>query len=478
MLESAYPSGRPPFDPFPTVTELTNAYLCPRAIYHYLLHGEDGAFVPQKIAEGWKAGDTFHKFVAHLKKSIAQGALDLNNQKDNSGKQYQIWSKFMDFAGDLEKKEVLWSEYVNPWATRKLADLSSLKKGSEVYFEITVASNQVRFATAEGGYRKYPLTGRVDEIDLQNKRIVERTIKSSPECKDFQAWLLWKALCSIDRDRYPERWKDVNFSDFELWVETPQQDFLVEKNNPDFERQAHDCYAWIHNLTFDPMAAWEAYEESSKTCNLENKNSECGLSWLCYLHRQPNPKGRDEMRRKFREMYRALLWDKMWSADLLQYKFVAKKENELEDWGLVCRGRVIPGTLRDNILQVTIPTTQASLIGAKASEESGNFLVVFGNLSIGQRVKANICRHENGNIFSMKMETEGSFALGDPLITTVGEDLLVFEERPTYLITGVQRNMHRLEYRGIKDDLRAKEDSKIQLIEGIFGRKRIKRGKI
>jgi len=477
ILEGAYPSGKPPFDPFPTVTEMTNAYLCPRAIYHYLLHGEDGAFTPHTTAEGWKAGDTFHKFVDHLKTSIAQGSLNLGSQKDDTGKLYQIWSLFMDFAANLDKREIIWSEYVKPWAENNLNDLVAMRPGHRTLFEITVSSEHIGFATEGGGNRTYPLTGRIDEIDIDNKKIIERTIKQTATCKDFQVWLLWKTLTAIPRDRYPEAWNDVDFSEFELWVETPQENFPVTKVNPDFERRAHDCYAWIHNLTFDPLAVWEAYTESFRICTLENKNADCGLSWMCFLHKQQFPLGRNEMRRKFKDMYRALLWDKMWSADLLQYKFVRRNEEELEEWGLVCRGRVIPGTSNDNAFQVTLPSAQANLISAKATDESSNFLIVFGNMSIGQRLKATL-ENRGQDVFSITIEDNDGFAiLGDPLIATVGEDLLVFEERPTYLITGIQRNVHRLEYRGIKDELRAKEDSKIQLIEGVFGRKRIKKAR-
>jgi len=476
-LKGVYPSGKPQFDPFPTVTELTNAYHCPLAIFHYLLHGEAGAFMPRGTAEAWRAGDIFHGFIGRLKRSIMEGEETFRAEEETSGKLHRIWLQFTDFAKNIDRNDIIWSEYVQPWALRKLDELSSINLHSKVYFEITASCNYVRFATEDAGSRTYPLVGRIDEIDLDGKRLIERTIKATPALKDYQLWLLWKALCSIDRSKYPEGWKGVDFNEFELVVETPHNDFPVPKSNPMFERKTHDCYAWIHDLTFEPKAVWEAYNERS--CTYDKKKEECGLAWMCYAARQPFPSCRDEMRRKFKDMYKALLWEKMWATDLLQYRFASMPEKELEDRGLLCRGKPIPGTRRDNTFQVLIPAPQVGLIGAKVSDEVGNFMIVFGNMSMGQRLKATLERSPNDqNVFSLRVENYGGFTIfGDPLIATVGEDLLVFEDRPTYLITGIQRGMHNLEYRGAKNQSRAEEDSKIQLLEGVFGRKRIKKAR-
>jgi len=473
-LEETFPSGKPSFDPFPTVTELTYAYHCPLAIYHYLHHSEDGAFTPWGTAGGWRAGDAFHRFIERLKIMIIEGKIVFGAQESPSSKLRRIWSEFMSFGKALENPNIIWEQYLKPWTDRKIDELDLVDTHARIYFEITAASNYVQFATEEGGTRTYPLIGRIDEIDLNRKRIVERTIKSDASPKDYQLWLLWKILCSIDRAKYPEGWEDVDFNEFELVVETPHKDFPVKKTNPAFERCTNECYAWVHDLTFDPKAVWDAYKE--RACTYENRKADCGLSWMCYARKQPFPTSRNEMRRIFKDVYRALLWEKMWTLDFFQYKFVTFTERELEERGLVTKGRTIPGTRRRNTFQVEIPSSQVGLIWAKGSDDVGRFLVVFGNLSIGQRLEA-VLEKRDQNIFSVSTAADWGYPFhSEPIIATVGADFLVFEERPTHLIRGVQRDIHRLEFHGVKDQKRAEQDSKIQLMECVFGRKNIKRG--
>ena len=47
LNNDVFPSGRPPFAPFPTITNIMNAVHCPVAIYHDLIHGNNGALIPQ-----------------------------------------------------------------------------------------------------------------------------------------------------------------------------------------------------------------------------------------------------------------------------------------------------------------------------------------------------------------------------------------------------------------------------------------------
>jgi len=97
------------------------------------------------------------------------------------------------------------------------------------FFEISVANYYVPFPYKDGK-KSYPLEGRIDEIDIKNKRIIERTIKGfkedtePPALKDYQTWLLWKTLSSLKRNQLPSQWRDINFEEFELIVETPYKD--------------------------------------------------------------------------------------------------------------------------------------------------------------------------------------------------------------------------------------------------------------
>jgi len=476
VLEQVYPAGKPPFDPFPNVTEIVNAFHCPRAIYHYLHHAEDGACIPQTATAGWRSGDTFHGFIELLKSSIIEGRLKITS----GNPQYlinQAWSLFMNsnLAKNIDKPDVFWKQYIDVWIRRKLDELMVLSDTSKHYFELTVTNTKTPFRTEEGGKRNYPLTGRIDEININRKQIIERTLRNNISPKDFQVWLLWKILCSIDKKHYPEYLDGVDFSAFDLVVETPTIDTRVERNNPEFEKRAHDCYAWIHDLTYDPKAIAEAYRDN--TCTYDSKK-ECGLAWMCYMHKWPFPMGRGEMRRKFKDMYRALLWEKIWGYDLFQYRFLSLPPDKLEERALICRASIVPKSQKNNTFQVYIKDPmQAGLIWAKGTDDTDRFLVILGNFSIGRRYRAAISPIRP-DLFSVKIENGRLPSLfGQPLITTTGTDFLVFEEHPTYLITGLQKDLHNLEFRGAKTPERAQGDSKIQVIEAVFGSRPIKRGK-
>jgi len=476
ILEQVYPAGKPPFDPFPNVTELINAFHCPRAIYHYLHHAEEGACIPRTATAGWRSGETFHGFIELVKNSIIEGKLSFGSKNPQQAINYS-WSLFINsnLSKNIEKYDVFWKQYIEPWIRRKSNELASLGPNSKNYFELTVANTKIQFKTIEGGIRNYPLTGRIDEIDLNQKQIIERTLRNEITPKDYQVWLLWKILCSIDKSQYPENLKDVDFSTFDLIVETPTTDTKVDKINPEFEYRTHDCYAWIHDLTFDPKAVAEAYLNSA--CTYENKK-DCGLSWMCYAHKWPFPMCRGEMRRKFKDMYRALLWEKIWGYDLFQYRFLSLEQDKLEKQALLCRATIVPKSQRNKTFQVRIDNPlQAGLIWAKASDDTDRFLVIFGNFSIGRRHRATMARIAP-NLFSVRIENGGQPSLSSqPLIATTGTDFLVSEEHPTYLITGLQKDLHNLEFRGAKNPDRAQGDSKIQVLEAIFGSRPITRGR-
>lgn len=475
VLEQVYPAGKPPFDPFPNITELINAFHCPRAIYHSLHHAENGACIPQTATAGWKSGDTFHGFIELLKNSIIGGKLGVDSYNPQNLINHG-WSLFINsnLAKNIDKPDVFWKQYIEPWIRRKTNDLMTMGPNSENYFEITVANTKIKFRTREGGIRNYPLTGRIDEIDIKRKQIIERTLRNEVSPKDYQVWLIWKTLCSIERSQYPEYLKTIDFSTFDLIVETPTTDTKVDKMNPTFEYRTHDCYAWIHDLTFDPKAVAEAYQDS--TCTYENKK-ECGLAWMCYMHKWPFPMGRGEMRRKFKDMYRALLWEKIWGYDLFQYRFLSLSQDKLEKYSLICRATVIPNSQRNNTFQVRINNPlQAGLIWAKGTDGTDRFLIVFGNFSVGLRYSATI-RRIGDDLFSVKIENGRLPSLFDqPIIATTGTDFLVYEEHPTFLLASLQKDLHNLEFRGAKTPERAMGDSKIQVIEAIFGSRPITKG--
>jgi hypothetical protein len=137
-LSNVFPSGRPPFAPFPTVTNLVNANLCPVAIYHDLLHGIENTLTGQYSLQK-RRGELFHKFIRHLKFSLRNGALFITSS-DIQTQQRKIQDLFFSFAQSqgfsINESNDLWRLYVEPWVRRKLQneELLNISTDSQFFF--------------------------------------------------------------------------------------------------------------------------------------------------------------------------------------------------------------------------------------------------------------------------------------------------------------------------------------------------------
>lgn len=130
-----------------------------------------------------RRGDLFHRFVASLKTVIRNGGLDLSGL-DLATQQRIIYSRYSNLAQSrgfsLNEAQDIWRLYIQPWVSRKLSkgELQSISSGQRFFFEISVADPRIPFPK-DRGLRHYPLRGRIDELDLSCKRVIERTIRGS-----------------------------------------------------------------------------------------------------------------------------------------------------------------------------------------------------------------------------------------------------------------------------------------------------------
>jgi len=187
-----------------------NASLCPVAIFHELIHGQDNALTGSYVIG--KRGDLFDGFISHLKYSLMKESLSLKGDGPfMKGQVRTLFEKYAHLQGFQVNATVdLWKAYINPWVERKLDnnELQEISKTNQRFFEISLANPKIPFPLDEG-YRNYPLSGRVDEIDITNKRIIERTIKGNedsetpPRLKDYQVWLYKQILCSLSESQRP-----------------------------------------------------------------------------------------------------------------------------------------------------------------------------------------------------------------------------------------------------------------------------------
>jgi hypothetical protein len=144
----AFPSGKPPFAPFPTITNLLNANLCPVAIYHDLLHGIENAFIRQYPLA--RRGELFHNFIAYLKLSLRSRNFELT-EADVLTQQRTIYDLFLRFAQNqgflTNEAHDLWRLYIEPWIRRKLqnGELQAISPNDQIFFELSVANHSVPF---------------------------------------------------------------------------------------------------------------------------------------------------------------------------------------------------------------------------------------------------------------------------------------------------------------------------------------------
>lgn len=483
LHDKVFPSGNPRFGPFPTVTNLLNAVFCPVAIWHDLLHGRDYALLGgPDYYEVKRRGALFQGFIAYLKKSLMEGRCKLSHY-NIPAQEERIKSLFHSFAKKygyvFNAREDLWRSYAGPWVKRKLQKeelqrISPSDKG-KIFFEISIANYYIPFSY-QGGKKSYPLKGRIDEIDIERKCIIERTIKGSPSddnpptLKDYQIWLLWKLLCSLKRDQLPLQWNSINFGEFELVVETPHKDFLVPRENSNYIENTHSAYAWIHDISISESQerGKEVYE--NRACTPVNPNQECGLLNTCYYRNYPYPQCRPEIKQTFKPWYQYLLWERIWKGDIFQYQLLGLLKEELIEKGLILEGRIV--SFNNDRIELEISKDIGSLGGYNEYT-----IIPFGTLFCGEHMKAKLSEVK-ANRLIMEFQNEwmplSRTAILLPNILESSSPLL--QEPPAFLEEQKQRGLLKLQQSGAIKEKHAKDRSWIQLLEAIFGIKLLSRG--
>lgn len=471
--------GRPPFAPFPTVTNLVNASFCPLAAYHDLMHGISNALASRYPMT--KRGEVFHEFIASLKPMIRNGDLDVGRGEPTA--QRVVQDRFIQFARTrgfgLGESGDIWGMYLEPWIERKLerGQLQRISSDDEFFFEVTVSSPRLPFPL-DGGVRNYPLIGRVDEIDLTNRKLIERTTKgerddeNAPPLKDYQIWLLWKILCELNTEQLPGSWENTDFEDFELVVETPFQDFVVQ-DNEEFAVHTHWAYAWIDDIGIsEPRGiVGEVFENAQ--CSWENPQPACGHQFReCFPQRYPYPSCRPEIRQTFQPWYRLLLWEQMWKGHLWHYQLLMLGRERLSDLGLIVETRVI--SVEDNRMEL-------QLVGGRENTLRGYdycSIIPFGTVFCGLKLNATMVGTEGDRVFLQIRSALPDISEEALLLLSPDTPAPVMKEPVTFLDRQTQSALFRLNYSmGAMTQHRAQQRSLIQLLEAVFGTRRLRRGR-
>lgn len=474
-----YASGRPPFAPYPSVTNLLNAYLCPVAVIHDLLHGDSGALLGpyDKRERGW--GELFNRYVSYLKHRVGLGELVLPNV--GRVREGVLRNDFFEFAraGHYNENESrgFWERIGSPWAERKFqaGELTNSGPGALSYFEISVANPKTPFQSGEGTTR-YPAQGRIDEVDIGRRRLVERTIKETgtdtpPQLKDLEIWLYWRIISSLPKEHLPSAWRGVEFGNFELVVETPTRDYIIPSTNAEFERCIQWAYAWINDISRyeNPRVLGEAYREEA--CNPLAPNVGCGHLWArCFHSSRTFPRSRPEIQRAFLPWYRYLLWERMWDADLWWYRTTMLPVAELATRGIVTAGRV--AAREGSRVELELQAENRPL--ARGFDKYT--LVLFGTLLCGKRVTSRY-EGETDGLIVLTIQDDDTRGTRSALLLPASDDANPLLQSPMErLIASQQRGLLRIQLSGTSKQELATSQSMIQLLDSVFGSRRL-RGK-
>lgn len=474
-----FPSGRPPFAPFPHVTNLLNANLCPVAAYHDLLHGFDNALIVQYPLK--KRGNLFHKFIAYLKSSLKNGKFTISGYDAQAqvGMIKDLFLRFSQRRGfTIDESTDIWRLYVYRWVRRKLlsGELDSISKEDQIFFEISASNVRIPFSL-ESGKRHYPLRGRIDEIDLTRKQIIERTTKGSasdtepPLLKGYQLWLLWKILCSLKSYQLPTLWSSINFQDFTLIVETPFSDFSVSHDNLDWVMETHYAYAWINDISISESLGVFREVFENQACTPINPHPECEHKFrICFARNYPYPQSRSEIKQTFKPWYRLLLWEQMWEGHLFQYQLLMLDRKELVERGLISEGEIV--SFENDKIEFKVGERIGSVRGYDRYT-----IIPFGNLFCGKKMNATLVGVGENHLI-MEIEREASILSKDALLLPLPPDPLpsIMQEPLTFLGKNMQKALLRLQYSGVIKPESARSKSLIQLLEAIFGRRPLRRG--
>jgi len=474
LLNRVYESDYPGFDPFPTVTQVVKAAYCRVAVIHDLFHGlsssiadEEAEAMPrQKRRSGWGLGKFYHEFTARVKHEVGLGRIPPTQDRILS----MLWRECVNRGFRYEDALI----YVQPWIQSRLYE-GDLSAGNNTFFEVQVASH-VKFK-AQGDSLDAYIMGKIDEIDFDEKYILERTTQEHdgqpPPLKEFQVWLLWKILTFIDKNKIPEPWRK-NYSEFRLFVETPHTKKEVDKHRVDFESMAIRALGWIKDVCNEytmRSSIRRAYQEDFNTCKSQNRMMFCNIS-LCYAKQRLFPRSRPIIRAQFRDMYPSLLWATMWERDKLRYQLLLLSLDELKELGILCEGKVESST--EGEIELSFSPEDLEVIRRKVPEELSCKLLV-GTPSMGIETDAWIDPPEiKENRCTLKYDWKRMPSTQRASLLFSG--VSIFKASPTFLQKIRQRSLFSLERWGKDKEAEARKDPIIRLLEACFGRDRLDMG--
>lgn len=445
-----FPWGKPHFHPFPTVGEVRAAAFCPRAAFHLLLNDRDPFIQPGTFVA--EVGEGYHKCVRELKSMVSAGSRFTRD----------VLRQVAVEIGEANAKYIL--EHLRKWEEQ--GHIYNVRKGDRFLFEVTVSS-QIRF---KGG--TCFVRGRIDEIDLSNREIVERTVKpldlATAQLKDFQLWLLWKILCSVPPEQRPDELRRENFGKYKLFLETPEKRVRVIPKSQ-YEDDLAEALKWIRWIVGKDSVWRTVIAASQQRCSPGNKKKGCELPSVCFQRSLEHPRSRREMIRYLAGRWKAQVWEQMWRQDLREYKLILRDYTSLQRQGVVLKAEVV--SLSKGEVKLRFAST--AHVFSVSGEGKERLELIFGTPQLGIRVPVTP-QQASGNLLTVEMDKTPYEAPAPSLM--LSSPVAIGYVEPIFLIRRTQRDTFTFTRRGAKSDKDAQRKSTIQLVEAMFGPRRIKEG--
>jgi len=468
VLEGVYPEGKPPFHPFPTVTEVVYAGFCPRAAYHYFLHALD-PFRPWGRREMWD-GERYHNLICLLEQRMAEGGKVTWQEVEGLG--VELFGP--NWKGLKPNVQDWW---------KKVRPARGIRKGEELFFELWVAG-KVEVEGISGLF----LRGKVDEIDKTKKVIVERTTKDKEtalaQLKDFQLWLQRKILEGVEDGDRPREFRGEDFGRYRMILETPEE-IVPVREKPEYLNRLKWALKWIQAIATerDLQSTWrQVFDASCRECSPREKKKGCELPRICFQRgfAHPPKEIRGKMRAELAPSWRSLRWEIMWEHDLHEYRLAMLSPEELEERGVACSASVVERSpsLRGLEVEVELPSPErAAEVEVEARLSKGIQVLLYGTLKMGVREKGRVVEVQ-GNRIKMFFEGVVSQRLPGRILFVSTPSAVIFTgEEPIYLEKGTQRDVYLYTTRGRGGEKRTvKEVGEFALLEAIFGTKGVVKG--
>ncbi len=454
-----YPEDEPPFDMFPSVTEIVATTFCPRAGYRLLIQALN-PFTERGFPA--KIGQLYHMCIAWLKRYISgSSAISLSSLDEILTGIAGTNTRYI--RRDVKK----W------WRTHR----AFVEKGDIYFFEMYV-SGEIRFSHGNCFVR-----GKIDEIDITNKKIVERTTKpidlALRQRKDFQLWLLWRILSSIPPDKRPAELKNEDFEDYELVLETPNDKQTV-KPRRDYEQMLYSTLrGWIRPIK--KGGVWMSIKRTIRCDPAEAKEKACGLRWICFQRNYRYPEGRIRLRTTLTHRWRALLWETIWLQDLQEYRLILRNYQELAQNGTLALGSVERIKETPTELEVEVDFGNDLLASGIEAEAKRTPLcaIVYGTPSMGIRLSVDVRDRKDSRITLIVREDP---SIPHPPLPYLPNQIFItsapvamYSPPPVFLYKRAQHDSFIFTTRGTDKERIAERRANVQLLEGFFGRRRLVR---